>query len=321
MAAHRDIKVDFLRGCCLPLMMIEHLRIGWIQGLMSQPVGFFSAMTAFLMLSGLATVRAYDDASKALRWALRTYALYVTASMAAVALARYTHLGREIEIAATSPWQALWHAVLLQPGIPMLEVLPMYAALLAATPLVMRAFERGWHRQVLALSMGVWVFGQFEMRWTGAQFLFITGLYAGHAAIRPPRGIRGLNLGLFGLLVGLGILRHSGLVPQSPAGPLAVVNLYLMGAFLWLVPEPLRRLAKQGRLFIQAGGNAVAVCAWMILIFYALMIWFPQMNQLPRMQQALLANFAVAWLLIPVAIVHPYLSRGAAAGAFRASES
>lgn len=81
------------------------------------------------------------------------------------------------------------------------------------------------------------------------------------------------------------------------------------------MPELLARLARQGRLLIAIGDNAVAVCAWQVLVFYAFMSWFPRLSQFTMMEQALIVSFAVVCLVYPVvAAVHylePYALRGA----------
>jgi hypothetical protein len=315
MQSNRDITIDFLRGLCLPLMMIDHLRGHWLSALSDRPLGFFPIAAVFVLLSGFAVGRQYEGARRTWRRALQVYGLHLSASAVAVSLATYTPLGREIEIAVANPAKALLDAALLRPGVPLLDFLPMYIVFLAAAPLLMSCFKAGQEKAVLGLSFVLWL----AYSWAGWQFLFLSSLYLGYVQrtqpLQKPVGVKGLNLGLFGTIVAMAVLRHSGVLTETGLGPLAVVNLYLCVAFLWLVPAPLMRMVRQGRLFIAVGHNALAVCAWQVLVFYAFMSWFPAMSQLTMMDQALVVSFAVVCLVYPVVAAMHFLEPVALQGA------
>ena len=137
-----------------------------------------------------------------------------------------------------------------------------------------------------------------------------------------PQGTKTLNLSLFGCMVALLMLRHSevfGLeafaqaipkwwIEESSLGPLVILNLYLWVAFLWLVPEPLQRLAKEGRIFIAMGRYSLQVFAWQVLLFYFFMASFPQLQSYSILGQALIICFAIVCLLFPMSIAKNYVS-------------
>ncbi len=306
MSANRDTAIEFVRGISLPWMMVEHLRKHWLATFVAQPVGFFSAAAVFLLLSGFSVGKRYGGARATWKRALQIYGLHVSAAAVAIPLAARTPLGREIEIAITNPGTALLDAMLLRPGIPMLDFLPLYFMFLIVTPLLMHWFEAGQEKPVLAASFALWLFGHFENGWTGWQMIYVTGLFLGYVQrtepLRRPEGVKGLNLGLFGTIVAMAVLRQSGVIEQSPTGPLAVVNLFIWVAFLWLVPAPLMRLVRQGRLFIELGSNAFAVCAWMVMVSYSFLIWFPHIYTFTGSEQLLIVSCAVATLVAPMVI-------------------
>jgi hypothetical protein len=307
--------IEFVRGLCLPLMMLEQLRHLWLAEVTHQPLGFFSAAVVFIFLSGyMAGMRTPSQPLK--RW-LQLYALHMSLSLVVISLAGNTFLGREIEIAITNPWRALLDAALLMPRVPLLDFLPMYLVFLAFTPLLLASFEAGREKLVFAVSFGVWLGAQCDVLpdLAGWQLLYVIALYLGATPLELPAKTKALNLGLFGCLVALAMLRHAdwfGLesfraampawwVEQASLGPMVLLNLALWVAFLWLVPEPLTRMSRQGRLFIAMGHNAFAMVAWEVLLFYAFMSWFPQLYQYSATGQALVACFAVACLVFPVA--------------------
>jgi len=308
--------IEFVRDLCLPLMLLEQLRHLWLADLTHQPLGFFSAAAVFIFLSGyLAGLRM---PAQPLRRCFQLYTLHMSLSLVVIALAGITLLGREVEIAITDPWQALLDAALLMPRVPLLNFLPMYLVFLAATPFLLACLEAGREKQVLGVSFAVWLGAQSEILpdLAGWQLLYVIAIYLGVTPVERPVRTKALNLGLFGCLVALAMLRHAswfGLeafresmpawwVEQSSLGPMVLLNLALWVAFLWLVPEPLCRMARQGRLFIAMGHNAFAMLAWQVLLFYAFMSWFPQRSEFSMGGQALVVCFAVACLVFPVAL-------------------
>lgn len=348
----RDLTIDFVRGLCLPLMMIDHLRNHWLALFTYRPIGFFCAAAIFVFLSGfavgkhlsrfLADVNPHRVYHKAWKRAALIYAIHLTLSAMAVCLARFwpnlvSPFGREIEEAVSSPWTALGHAALFYPSAPLLDFLPMYVFFLLGAPWVLGRFQAGQLKAIFVPSLLLWLLSQtgiaidlppFTMAFktAGWQFLFVSALYLGFRQhtqpIERPQGTRALNLSLFGCIIALFLLRHSevfGLeafsqaipawwIERASLGPLVLLNLYLCVAFLWLVPEPLQRLARQGRIFIAMGQYSLQLFAWQVCLFYVFMSLFPQLYRYSILGQALVICFAIVCLLFPMSIAMNFVS-------------
>lgn len=335
----RDFTFDFVRGLCLPLMMIDHLRNHWLSIFTYRPLGFFCAVAVFVFLSGFALAKhhtRYLDAPDPFsvyrhiwRRAAEAYALHLLVSLITLSLALYVPFGREVEDAVNRPWKTLMSSALLNADAPLLEFLPMYIFFLLFTPWILKRFQSGHERAILGPSFLLWLAAQFDysmpmppfttvLDGAGWQFLYVTSLYLGfRQATQPlekPQESKTLKLALFGCMTALVLLRHAEIfglegfaqaipawwIDRSHAGPLTILNLYLWVAFLWLVPGPLVRLARQGRVFAAAGRYAVPVFAWQVLLLYIFMSWFPQLYRYSILEQALVVCFAVACLVFPV---------------------
>ncbi len=336
-----DLTINFVRGLCLPMMMIDHLRNHWISLFTHRPLGFFCAAAVFVFLSGFSSAKyhsrylAAPDQFSVYRhiWrrAGQIYVLHLCVSAITLSLAAYGPFGREVEQTVHHPWLTLLNSALLHSDAPILEFLPMYIFFLLCTPWILKQFQRGNEKAVLGASFLLWLAAQFGFSVplppftiafdsAGWQFLFITSLHLGFLqATQPlerPLETKGLNLGLFGCMTALLMLRHAevfGLESFAKAipgwwldrghlGPLVILNLYLWVAFLWLVPEPLIKLARQGRIFVVIGHYALPVFAWQVLLFYVFMSWFPQLYRYSILEQALVVCFAVVCLVFPVSL-------------------
>ena len=279
---------------------------------------------------------------KAWKRAALIYGLHLTVSAMAICLARFwpdlvSPFGREIEEAVSSPWMALGHSALFYPSAPLLDFLPMYVCFLLFTPWLLRRFQAGKLKLVFVSSFLLWLLTQtgisiplppftLAFETAGWQFLFVTALYLGFRQrtqpLERPQDTKALNLSLFGCMVALFMLRHSevfGLdafaqaipswwIGRARLGPLVLLNLYLWVAFLWMVPEPLQRLARQGRIFIAMGRYSLQVFAWHVFLFYVFMSLFPQLQRYSILGQALVICFAIVCLLFPMSIAVNYVS-------------
>jgi hypothetical protein len=335
----RDTAIDFVRGLCLPLMMLDHLRNHWLLLFTYRPVGFFCAAAVFVFLSGFAVGKHYTKFLSAAdpflvykkvgERALQLYLLHLAVSAITISMAAFVPLGREVEQAVDHPWASLLESALLRPSTPMLEFLPMYLCFFLMAPWLLKRFQAGQEKPVLCLSFVLWFATQFQagialppfsavLESSGWQFLFVTALYLGFQQrtqpLARPQDTKVLNLSLFGCMVALMMLRHaevfglqafSSSIPswwmdRANLGPLVILNLYLWVAFLWLVPEPLLRLARQGRVFVAMGHYSFALFAWHVLLFYVFMSWFPQLYRYSILEQALIVCFAIVCLVFPV---------------------
>ena len=346
----RDLSIDFVRGLCLPIMMVDHLRSHWLTLFTYRPFGFFCAATVFVFLSGYVAGKVYsrylasndrlEVFHKLWRRASLLYLAHLAMSAVTILVTKLspdiaTQLGREIELVVSRPVDAFLADALFLPSAPLLDVLPMYVFFLVLAPFLLRLFQSGHAKQVFAVSAVVWAAAQADYSvplppfigifdvaaW---QFLFVTSLYLGFRQftqpIELPQEPKTLNLSLFGCMVALFMLRHAEVfslqafydaipawwIEKSTLGPLLLLNLFLWVSFLWLVPAPLLRLARQGRLFIAMGQNSLLVFAWHTLIFYLFLSMFPQLHKYSILGQLVIVCFAVVCLVFPISLAVNY---------------
>ncbi|MGH8713276.1 MAG: OpgC domain-containing protein [Casimicrobiaceae bacterium] len=174
----RRLDIDALRGLMLVMMTLTHLPTRFASPL-GQPLGFVSSAEGFVFLSAFMvgwvySERANRDGLPAMRRALwrRAGALYtcqiglllflltVVASIARTnGQPAITNL---VSFFGKDPATALTGGLVLVYNPPLLDILPMYVVLLAATPwLLSFALRRGWW-PIIALSTGLWVAAQFD---------------------------------------------------------------------------------------------------------------------------------------------------------------
>lgn len=342
----RDLAIDFLRGICFPVMMVDHLRNHWLNLFLFRALGFFCAATVFVFLSGFVAGRVYSrhlidhNRSSLFRRCWRRagliYAIHILISAVTILAIQLSPdlvntFGREVEFPASAPWEAMFSAFLLLPCGPLLDILPMYVFFLLITPWILLLFSKGKHLWVGLASVAFWILSQFDLSlplppFSGVfdtsawQLLFIGALYLGFRQtshpIEKPLEPKVINLAVFGTMLALFMLRHSEIfslqryadhipawwIDKIHLGPLTLLNLALWVIFLWLVPEPLEKLTKQGRTFIALGQNSLAVFAWHTILFYIFMSVFPQLNSFSILGQALVVCFSVACLLFPISL-------------------
>jgi hypothetical protein len=215
--SRRDLRFDSLRGLMLVFMTVNHLPSSW-RILTDQPVGICTAAEGFVFISGLLAGMVYTRKRRqigpdALHEATRKrtnmiYLWHVGSLLAALGAVQLTgHLWAFCS--RTAPqlfyshpfWAiALGSTLLYQPG--MLDILPLYCALVAILPFALTALETGRRGLLLAASFGLWLFVQGSSPIDGAplypihvgtfnlfawQFLFILGVVIGHGRISDPR--------------------------------------------------------------------------------------------------------------------------------------
>lgn len=267
LTSSRDLTIDFVRGLCFPIMMIDHLRNHWLTFFTFRPLGFFCAATIFVFLSGFVAGTVYSRSLssprptaiffKCFRRAGLIWLIHILISAAAILITHVASdlvapLGLEIEFAVAEPWEALESAILLMPCAPMLDILPMYVFFLLATPVILRQFHFGRARTVFAISAAIWTLSQIGIAiplppfagifdTSAWQFLFVSALYLGFRRtvqpIETPEESKSLNLALFGCIIALFMLRHAevfSLEMFASAIPAWWVNKTKLGPFLVL---------------------------------------------------------------------------------------
>jgi hypothetical protein len=238
----RDLRVDSLRGLMLILMTVNHLP-SFARPWTDKYFGVFSAAEGFVFLSGLLAGWVYTRKRQKLGsgglWqatrdrAAMIYRWHIGAFLCCLLLVRLTDrffgfCSENVpQLFYQHPLQAigLGLTLLYQPG--MLDILPLYCAVIVALPWVLDQFENGHKGRVLALSGALWLLVQYDPPTDGApfyplvtgsfnpfawQFIFFLGVAIGHDRLtRPGRLMRfrpwALIAALAGAVFGFGI-RH-----------------------------------------------------------------------------------------------------------------
>jgi hypothetical protein len=173
----RRLDIDALRGLMLVLMTFTHLPTRFASPI-GQPLGFVSSAEGFVFLSAfmcgwIYSERAKRDGLSRMRRALwkRAAALYacqiglLTFLLTIVASIARAHgqsaITDLISFFSKDPATALTAGFALVYNPPLLDILPMYVVLLAATPLMLSyALRRSWW-PIFAISAVLWALAQF----------------------------------------------------------------------------------------------------------------------------------------------------------------
>ena len=172
----RQAELDWLRGLMLVLMTLTHVPT-WFGAHLGQPFGFVSAAEGFVFLSAFLVGSVYSQAARkrgfaAMRKAALGRAAKVYGAHVALLLLLFfvlvpfaaTHGAHAITDLASfyveRPRVALVSALALAYNPPLLDILPMYVLLIAASPRFIEfGTRRGWG-PLLMLSAALWLFAQ-----------------------------------------------------------------------------------------------------------------------------------------------------------------
>ena len=261
--------LDWLRGLMLILMTVTHLPTAF-SARFGQPLGFVSAAEGFVFLSAFLVASVYgrialERGEAAMRRALlgravKVYAvhvgllLFLFLVLVPLASSRGAHAISDLaSLYVRDPDAAVIGGLMLVYNPPLLDILPMYVIFLALSPWVLRiASRRGW-TPIFGVSVGLWLFSQFDggravythlagafglpgdYPQTGAfmllawQLLWLAGLCAGApaderapAAARESGGRRALLWAAIAVAGAFFVWRH--LVGQAPFGGDAALN-------------------------------------------------------------------------------------------------
>ena len=199
----RLFALDFLRGLCLILMTMDHLprNVLWrFRNTLFGPFGFFTAASAFVFISGLASARSYGSiyefAGARMAWkrvvqrAIQLYAANTALLLAIFAgIAFHILHGKQWESQFPRffdiPKNAFLDVLLLlyRPGY--FDILPMYVLFMLVVVPTLAAVRRGLGPYVVAISVLIWLLAQLSEQHReafnpfGYQILFVTGLVLG----------------------------------------------------------------------------------------------------------------------------------------------
>lgn len=209
----RDARLDMFRGLALVMIFINHVPGNFYEEYTSRNYGFSDAAEAFVFMSGMAAGLAYSNSFRsgplwpavARVWARARQLYFVHLSITLVALGIFAAaalwLGGAEMLARNNvaplfqqPLQVMVGLPLLTHQLGYLNILPLYAVLLLATPAILPAAMR-WPLPTLAGSIIVWMLaGQFRLNFPNYpvpggwffnplswQLLFVVGLLCGIA--------------------------------------------------------------------------------------------------------------------------------------------
>ena len=317
----RDLRVDFARGCALWWIFADHIPGDVMFHVSLHVVALNDAAEVFVLLAGFGAAKAYGaamdrhgwlyGAADALKraWVLYiahiflfvVYAAQVANSVAKVDRASYLDESR-LDALAHAPYQALLQALTLRYQPSLLNILPLYVALLALFALALPLLRRP--RIMVALSAVIYLAARrWDLNlpgWRGTgwyfdpltwQFLFTIGAVMAYAPPelrrwrRPLDWAAGLMLG-FGLVLIFVIWPHPRLVTWLPISaahallwmdkttldpPRILSMLALVWASVRLVPMNAGwLLSRPARLLVLLGQHSLPVFGWGIFLgFFA----------------------------------------------------
>lgn len=259
--SRRDPRLDVFRGLALVMIYINHVPGTVYENFTSRNFGFSDAAEGFVLMSGIAAGLAYGKffAGRGPYWAgvgriwRRVWTLYqvhiltTVLALGIAAAAAHWFGGFEmmqkhvIHVLYRKPLQFLIGVPLLGHQLGYANILPLYAVLLAAAPVMLWAALRA-PRLTLAAAFAAWALaGQFRLNlpnfpnpggWffnpLSWQLLFVIGLLTG-IALKEGRRLLPVRRWLVSLAAGMLILALAVLKIESVGA--------VFGKSLWLLQE------------------------------------------------------------------------------------
>jgi hypothetical protein len=364
--------LDAARGACLGVVMVNHLPENPLRAASFEALGPFGVAPVFLFVSGFvaATLLGRTLAasgfraawSRALARAVQVYLahLVVLAVLVVLAMAGLVNFRRGAPLLGSDPLLAAGLGVFLIHQPAFLGVLPLYAVLIALSPLVLLGARCGQGRRVLAASLLLWLaaqvgflslprdpfgihFGNFGL--AGWQAPYVWGLLAGHRRLsgepRPLAVPRPVLAAAAIVAILLLALRHSGLyvdahqellrpfrgfAQQYALGPVRFLSFAAalpIAAVLLPRVDPWIRGRIPYRFFAFLGRHSLAVFAWSIPVAYLAYTHERQWLASPLALRGLLALALTLALGLPAWLDHrwPRRRKGSYSAPSRASAS
>jgi hypothetical protein len=348
----RDLRFDSLRGLMLVCMTVNHLPSS-LRVLTDESAGLFSAAEGFVFLSGLLAGWVYaqklrregPDALMGMcrRRATMIYRWHVGAFLACFAMVRLTCIlfgfcsQNAPQLFYQNPVLAMLLGVTMlhQPGL--LDILPMYCALVLALPYALRALDAGRHWLVLGISFAIW----FAVQWAPQmdtvslyplnlgsfnlfawQFLFFLGVTAGHARLSGAAPVIRPRPMLVASAVGVAVycwgVQHLGWRPpwtdhyfgvsiNKPAlGGLRLASFAVAAYLVALVGMRFPKLLSWPALAYLGRHSLAVVAAQSVAAMFLLQ--FPELFATPA-SNAIWTGVAIGALFIPAALHEAWQNR------------
>jgi hypothetical protein len=349
----RSYALDFARGICLILMTVDHLPYNLLHRFTNTefgPFGFFTGASGFVFISGLVAAKAYGATydrqglgavwSRSIRRAINLYAvntglLLLLFACLALGVLDGEVWRRKVPLFFADPWSALGQGVLMLYRPSFFDILPIYVLLLLCVAPVLAAKRAGWTREILLVSLGLWLLAQTSRSTSlnpfGYQLLFVSGLIIGSSkmedALRSPFMMR---LGQVALVAALAFCVARVLMAVRPFemspdlgwirtrlfhvdnnGPLRVLNfaVFVLAAIrVWpRIPNAIKRDNLLVTWVTYLGQHSLAVFAWSIVVTYVVLALTPERPSLGL--RALETTLAIASLAIPAWVHHRWKRR------------
>ncbi|NOZ28467.1 MAG: succinyl transferase OpgC [Chloroflexi bacterium] len=204
--SRRDLRLDFLRGLCLAVMVIDHLWPSALHLVTKEFIGTVTGAEGFVFISGLVAGIVYTRRLRERGWGMVILRLWRRAGQLYLAhqgflllfLVYLTVAGFWSPREMGSLGTAIWDLVTLRYQPALFDVLPMYIAFLLVTPAVLWLLASGRVVWVVAASVAVYLYQLLHpyalslpillgergsdpvFPFASWQLLFFLGLTAGH---------------------------------------------------------------------------------------------------------------------------------------------
>ena len=293
MPVGRDPRLDMFRGLALVMIFINHVPGTVYETFTNRNFGFSDAAEAFVFMSGMAAGLAYSNgfragnlwAATARVWARARHLYFVHIAITMMCLGIFAAaalwfdlpevlLKNNVAPVLNRPLSTMIGIPLLTHQLGYLNILPLYAVLLLATPIFMLiGLRRPW--LLFGLSIALWTLaGQFRLNLPSFpnsggwffnpfswQLLFVTGLLSGSAMKAGRR-----------------------FIPYHPA-LFAAASAFVILVLLWIKVPPLGDAGRYG-LSLLAKAGAPFYITWFDKTFLAL----------PRLLHALALFYMLGYL-------------------------
>ncbi|MFN8534981.1 MAG: OpgC domain-containing protein [Dehalococcoidia bacterium] len=245
----RDLRLDFIRGYCVFMMIIDHLSgPSWLYVVTGNNRYIVSAAEGFVFISGVVMGMVYrptverlgfeELCFRALDRALQLYLLFVGLTFAMIGLS--LAIGSPVSFTIKDPLAWAVGILTLHQSAYLTDVLLFYAIAVALAPFPFLMFRRNYTKWVILGSLALWAAYQWrpdavQVPWpierqdafpfAAWQFLFVLGLAIGWHEQKVRRVLRRLPVPVLALGLGasLGALlaayRYSGRIGAWIGGP------------------------------------------------------------------------------------------------------
>ena len=339
----RIISVDVLRGLMLVIMTLNHLSgiNGIIQRITFQPFGFVAAAEGFIYLSGYVYGLVYSRAflreghnyvkTKSFKRAGVIY-LYQIIILLLVALPAIINLWdyQELRPFQEQPLKStlFFLLFLLQPDN--MSILPMYVMFILLGPIVIKAFEKGFEKQVFYVSGMLWFASQwkifqytnFDLNAYGIdlgyfnilswQFLFFIGCYLGSLKAKGrlviPVKKEYIVLATLALII-ITVIKHSHsgniflslyyhFADRRTLGIARIISFGIIAYLLYVISIKKQGLLRSKWLAL-LGRNSLQVFAYSVIMGYYYLPYKTQVRSLSPWLEVSLHLLMAMTLLVP----------------------